>query len=61
MAVVLWTFVPVAVLLSLTPGPGMALVLIRNAAAGGRPDAAGNQPVFRADPTGKFLPPESSL
>lgn len=29
----LWTVVPVAVLLSLTPGPGMALV--RNAAAGG--------------------------
>jgi len=31
---VLWTFVPVAVLLSLTPGPGMALV-VRNAAVGG--------------------------
>ena len=30
----LWTFVPVAVLLSLTPGPGMALV-VRNAAVGG--------------------------
>ncbi|HXV34642.1 MAG TPA: LysE family translocator [Gaiellaceae bacterium] len=30
----LWTFVPVALLLSLTPGPGMALV-VRNAAVGG--------------------------
>ena len=30
----LWTFVPVAVLVSLTPGPGMALV-VRNAAVGG--------------------------
>jgi threonine/homoserine/homoserine lactone efflux protein len=30
----LWTFVPVAFLLSLTPGPGMALV-VRNAATGG--------------------------
>lgn len=30
----LWTFVPVAILLSLTPGPGMALV-VRNAAVGG--------------------------
>jgi threonine/homoserine/homoserine lactone efflux protein len=30
----LWTFVPVAVLLSMTPGPGMALV-VRNAAVGG--------------------------
>ena len=30
----LWTFIPVAVLLSLSPGPGMALV-VRNAAAGG--------------------------
>jgi threonine/homoserine/homoserine lactone efflux protein len=30
----LWTFVPVAVLLSMTPGPGMALV-VRNAATGG--------------------------
>jgi threonine/homoserine/homoserine lactone efflux protein len=34
MAIVLWTFVPVAFLLSLTPGPGMALV-VRNAAVGG--------------------------
>jgi threonine/homoserine/homoserine lactone efflux protein len=31
---ILWTFVPVAVLLSMTPGPGMALV-VRNAATGG--------------------------
>ena len=30
----LWNFVPVAVLLSMTPGPGMALV-VRNAAVGG--------------------------
>jgi threonine/homoserine/homoserine lactone efflux protein len=30
----LWTFVPVAFLLSLSPGPGMALV-VRNAAVGG--------------------------
>jgi threonine/homoserine/homoserine lactone efflux protein len=36
---VLWTFVPVAVLLSLTPGPGMALV-VRNAAVGGAGAAA---------------------
>jgi threonine/homoserine/homoserine lactone efflux protein len=36
---VLWTFVPVAVLLSLTPGPGMALV-VRNAAFGGAGAAA---------------------
>lgn len=35
----LWTFVPVAVLLSLTPGPGMALV-VRNAAFGGAGSAA---------------------
>ncbi|MGH3044234.1 MAG: LysE family translocator [Gaiellaceae bacterium] len=35
----LWTFVPVAVLLSLTPGPGMALV-VRNAAVGGTGAAA---------------------
>ncbi len=35
----LWTFVPVAVLLSLTPGPGMALV-VRNAAVGGAGAAA---------------------
>jgi threonine/homoserine/homoserine lactone efflux protein len=34
MTAVLWTFVPVAVLLSMTPGPGMALV-VRNAAVGG--------------------------
>jgi threonine/homoserine/homoserine lactone efflux protein len=34
MTAVLWTFVPVAVLLSVTPGPGMALV-VRNAAVGG--------------------------
>ena len=34
-----WTFVPVAVLLSLTPGPGMALV-VRNAAVGGMGAAA---------------------
>src|SRR5512145_56278 len=34
MAAMPWTFVPVAVLLSLTPGPGMALV-VRNAAVGG--------------------------
>jgi threonine/homoserine/homoserine lactone efflux protein len=34
MAVLLWTFIPVAFLLSLTPGPGMALV-VRNAAVGG--------------------------
>jgi threonine/homoserine/homoserine lactone efflux protein len=34
MEAVLWTFVPVAFLLSLTPGPGMALV-VRNAATGG--------------------------
>jgi threonine/homoserine/homoserine lactone efflux protein len=36
---VLWTFVPVAVLLSLMPGPGMALV-VRNAASGGAGAAA---------------------
>lgn len=35
----LWTFVPVAVLLSVTPGPGMALV-VRNAAVGGTGAAA---------------------
>ena len=35
----LWTFVPVAVLFSLTPGPGMALV-VRNAAVGGTGAAA---------------------
>ncbi len=35
----LWTFVPVAVLLSLTPGPGMALV-VRNSAVRGTGAAA---------------------
>jgi threonine/homoserine/homoserine lactone efflux protein len=40
MAFVLWTFVPVAFLRSLTPGPGMALV-VRNAATGGTRGATG--------------------